>query len=408
MAMDWVTWPIQFAQVLRIARMIEALQIFARDASNANHQRRLLVATNGFSTTSTQEAKILTALVAFMDGSEVPALQGIFTNWKSKLSNLQDGVFKLLAEDLGLSTDEVAFGSVTYQYDDALTDGTIAILKRRGVLGALYHQMLTDGRYVVGPAVGFGTFTAQNGNQGLLSVSSMTGRGHCLAGTLRFECDDQTVDAPKLKVTLTLDVPLPDGRTVLEADNRLTPDKSFEDGQIGLLTTIARSGLASPVESGDNGNIFSATSFSSPKAADSNLGIFYCKVTRQSQAPIWLIEFYSDSARTNKVGQATTDGTAGSVTFTGATAIQLNGGTSIVTTFDKAAAHALLPAAGNKDEDIQWDIDTPRIGDVWTRTVTNDDAGNYQAKTARLWRIDWPTTGSTLFTDADASSISMS
>lgn len=405
MALNYTTAQVQLAQMLRMLRKRFAMVIQVRDADNANYDQRLLVATSAFSTTDNQERRVLNEISSYLDDTDVGAFISRFTGFRDKIESTEEGFFKILAEDMGINSEEKAFGAISYQYDEQLTDGTVAIKKRRGVLGTFWHKMVADGYYVVANVVTFGTFTAENGNGGTVAVTSMSCLGHTKTGTLRFECIDDTVDAPLFQVSVVFDKPLGDGTVQRVAEDKsLTCGKSFEHGEVGITCVLTVSGLAAPTESGDGGAMWASTTFTSPKAADSNHGIFYNKVTRQSAGDTWLIEFYSDDARTSKVGHSTVNGTSGTV----AVSVTMNGGTVFASTFDKAAAATALPTAGNTDSDIKWDIDTPVEGDVYTRTNTNDEAGLYQTKTGDAWPISLPTSGATLFTDANASSISIS
>jgi hypothetical protein len=406
MPINYTTLPIQIATMLRMARKIHALQIQQRDASNANYDRRLLIQANGLSTSDDQEAKVFGGFLAWLDGAAVPNERALFASLRAKIESQLDGLGKIIAEDLAASADERGRAWIDYEYDSDLTDGTIAIKQRHGLWGLLYRDMAAaaNSQYITANAISFGSFTAGSGNNGTLTATSRSGASHVLTGTARVECVDDTVDRPQFRVTLTPTLPRADGVVAIEGDNLLTAGKSWEDGPTGLTMTLTVSGLAAPTEAGDNGNIFSSTSIASPKEADSNKGIFYITVTRQASAPIWLVEVYRDSARTEKVGRATTDGTTGTAVLT----ITCNGGSIITTTFDKAAANTALPSAGNSDADISFDIDTPHVGDFWTFTTTSDDAGNYATKIAQLWPATLPTSGSNLWTDANASSISMS
>ena len=66
-----------------------------------------------------------------------------------------------------------------------------------------------------------------------------------------------------------------------------------------------------------------------------------------------------------------------------------------------------MPATGDT-ADAQWDIETPRLGDKWTRSLTNDYAGVFATKILKLWRASLPIAGANLWTDANAADVSMS
>ncbi len=207
--------------------------------------------------------------------------------------------------------------------------------------------------------------------------------------------------ATTLSVQLQLDQELIDGTTEVDADNDLTVGQNFEDGPTGLNLKLD---LGSIVEAGDDGAMFSATTITNPQSGDTDNGKIYIRVTRQATSPIWLIEYFSDGSLTTLQGTDTSDTTVGTDTIT----ITGSAGTIFSTTFDRAAAAVQLPATGNTDSDITFDIVNPREGDRWTIPVTNDEAGNFATKLARNYRasLNSVAAGNTIV-DADAASVSM-
>lgn len=388
---------------LKNMRKIEALIEHAIRSDNANYNSRLLVAASGYDQSVTVEKRAYGSQTTFFGGPMYDALAQLFRDFRSKMESTAD-YFGYLADAMGLAKADKDAGAIKYVYEEVA--GVIAIVDHLGYLGALRRDMLAQAFYVVANGVTFGSFTADPGNRGTLSVSAMTGLSHMLTGTLIFECEDETVDQPKLKVSLELAKPLPDKTTLIEADNLLNVDKAYEDGPTGLSCTIARSGLAAPTKTGDGSTLFSGTTtIATPSEGDMAGGVLQCRVTRQAVAPIWLLEFFSDSSRTIKVGRATTDGTSG----TAAIDVTLKSGTRFQhSTFDRAAAHAALAAAGDNDDDISFDIKTPRKGDRWTRVATNDEVGVFATKLAKLRRVSLPTSGSSQYTESNASSVSVS
>jgi hypothetical protein len=270
----------------------------------------------------------------------------------------------------------------------------------------MYEDMKTVAptQYVTPNVITFGggDLVAEFGNRGELSVVGgsgvMTGESHALPGSVVFEVTDEQVDVPKLSLVNELDEMLPEGEFKVSADNLVPVDKSYVDGPTAFTLFVRRPKLTNPTTTGDAGLLFSGTeTISTPKGADMEFGILRVRVTRQALAPIWLVEFFNSTDRDQKVGRFTTDTTVGTVAID----VTLRGGTRFQTTaFDRAAAHALLPAAGNTDDDIAFDIKTPRLGDRWRRTVANNFVGNFATKFAKMRRFSPPTTGTTLWTDA--------
>jgi hypothetical protein len=361
-----------------------------------------LVASNAFSTSATDEARVLASQTSRLENEALTALRNEWKSLRSKIESKTD-FFGLIADDLGASETDRNAGAIQYLYDDD-GSGAITIRERRGILGALYRDMQTNTQHVLPNGVTFGSLTAASGNRGLLTATAMTGLSHALTGTAVFEVVDEDVTQPQIRVSLEYTNPLPDGITFVKASNFLTPEKSFEDGPTGFTITLTRTGLASPTETDPNA-LFASTSFATPATGDCDNGVYHFKVSRVATSPIWIIEVFRDSSRSSKVGvpNATVDGTSGTQVLT----IPCSNGTVITTTFSKTNAAGAI-SEGSSDSTVSYDIETPRLGDRWTRSVTNDEAGNYATKMAKMWRFTLPTNGSPAWTDSNASSISMS
>jgi hypothetical protein len=406
---DYAMLQVAIGAYFKIAQKSISRREHARLADNANYDRRLPLAANGFDTSDNEENKAYGNLVAYLDQTVVQSAQTELVNFRSLMEG-KENLFGVIAAEIAPSKEDADAGAIEYEYEDV--DGVISIAKRKGMLGALYRQMQTDGYYVAPNAVSNGGLTAQAGNSGALTGTTLTFLGHTPSGVMVFECVDATVAAPKFKVSLRIDTAsiLGDGTDYLEADNQLTLEKSFSDGPTGCSTLVlSRSGLASPTESGDNNALISGMTFTSPQDADCDDGVFYLTVDRTivgASSNIWLIQFYNASSRTGetKVGQVITDGTSGTPSLS----LVLQNGTLVNFTFDRAAAHAAIPTPGaTPDHDISYDISTPAVGDKWTLAITNDYAGNFQTKALKLWRFSFPVSGSTQFTDSNAATVSM-
>lgn len=402
MAMNYTTFPIQLAQLLRMMRKREVLAEHIRLADNANYDRRLLVAANGFSTSDTGEAKVLSSQLARLDNASLTALRNEWRALRSLIESKND-FFGLLADDLGASEQDRNAGAIQYVHDVSEA-GAVTIRERRGLLGLLYKDMQTNSQHILPNGVTLGPLTAVSGNRGALTSTSHTALSHALTGTVVFEVVDEDVTLPQIRVTHEFTNPTPDGITFVTAANFLTPEQSFTDGPTGHTIVLTRSGLAAPTETDPTGFVASTT-IATPASGDCDNGVFHLKISRVATAPIWVIEVYSDSSRTTKVGvpNAECDGTSGTQILT----IVCNNGTTITTTFNKTTAAANI-AAGASDSSVSWDIKTPRLGDKWYRSCTNDEAGNYATKMAKAWRFTLPTNAVPSFTDSNASSISMS
>lgn len=408
MVMNYTRFPDYFGGILQVGRKREALWQHATRANDVDFDRRLYSRANGLDNTVTAENRTKSRLNSQLDDVQGPGLEGLFTSWFTEAESLL-GLFGIIALDSPLVTDaDRAASPIAVSYTYSNTDGVIAITERLGILGALRRDMLANSQKVVANVVAFtgGDIVADSVNIGKLTSTTMTGLSHTLAGELLLRCTGENVDAPEFSVELELTDRLAGQESpIITADNPVTAERAYEDGPTGLTLLLTRPGLAAPVEAGDTGNIFSSTTFLTPAETDMNTGVLQIRVTRNASAPDFTVEFFNSSGRTTKVGQTTVTGLTGTVALD----VTLNGKTRFQSTFDKAAAAIELPVSGNVDNDISFDIETPRVGDVWTRPVTNDEAGNFATRIAHVptWRISLPTTGSNLFTDSLAVDISV-
>jgi hypothetical protein len=403
MALNHTTHQVQLGAICKVARKIKNFIDDCKNASDASDDRRLLSVANGFQQSDSDQAKIYGRHTGHFDGPKLGALRGLWTGYRALFESSED-YGGLLRKAIGMTAEEIAGGAISYEYEE-LASGQVTIIGRRGLWGALYRAMDEDDYKVVANAISFGTFTAGAQNRGAtLTVTSMSGLSHALPGVLRLLCVDESVTSPKFSLVNVLDPVLPDGTPEVAADRQLTCEKTYQDGQTGIFATLTRPGLAAPTKAGDGGSIFSGTTtISTPKTADMEGGVMYVRVLRQTD-PDWLIEFYSSSARTKRVGSLTIDGTSGTVAID----YPLVNGTRFQhSAFDKAAAAALLTAVGDEDADITFDILTPRKGDTFYRTVANDFAGNYSTILALLRRASLPVAGTNLYTDSNAANVTV-
>lgn len=400
--MDYTNTFTQLGAELKNARTIEALLIRFRDSDDATYASRLISA--AYSVSVDEEDNAISIDKAFFKGGVVGDLKGLHG---SAMSTFESAFFPVLGQELDIDDIEAAKGAIGYDYDTVLqATGQIVITRRRGYWGSLYNQMVDDSETIRKNVLSFGAFTPGPANVGLLAVAgspTFAGMDHTLSGVIRWTCTSQNVDKPQLSCQLELTKPLPDGTTVIVADNPVTPGFSFEDGQTGLSFEID---LDAMTKSGDAGGpIFSSETFTLPSANDTNLGIFYIKVTRQASGPTWLIEWFNNSDTSNPlnlVQRKTINGAAGTVTG------QVMLRNSVFSfSFNKTNAAADMPAATNT-RTVTYDIHTPREGDFWTKTVTNDETGNFATKLAHRYRASLNSVANPGQTISDALAASLS
>jgi hypothetical protein len=379
-----------------ISRVLTALLEYAA-LSGTNHFRTLITVANAYDKTLTEDARAIGFDTAHYDTSMVPNVRALYRNYRGVIQS-QSGWAGVLSREINLSdADKSVQAFITYRYEN-INLGEIHNIDKQGPFGGLYKQMQIDGQYIVSNYVQAAALTALGVTRGTLSDSSVIPSNflsNCHTGTLTFKCTNESTTAPQLSVVNTiapnssasaLSAGLPDGSNVVTAENPLTVNKSFDDMKVGLSSlTLIRPGLAAPTVTGDNVStpLFSSVTVTSPYDGDCYKGIFYVRVTAQSTAPLWLIEFFSDSGLTNKVGAITTDTNIGSVALTKT----LNSGSVLAFTFNRANAHTVLASFG-QTLSISVDIKTPRIGDVWTMAITN----NYNGLCATLIGKMWPGT----------------
>jgi hypothetical protein len=396
MAIDYATLQIQFGALLRVSRGLAAEWEFAKKSSDVSHFRRVLSVANGFLQDDTEEAQAYSDMCAFYDEVARTAAE----KWSSHRTRIEGEFFNLLKRDLPASAEKEVSGAISYAYENI--DGAITISARNGVLGALRKDMLTNTQYITANVIAFtgGVLVADSGNRGSVpTVNAMAGLSHTLAGTMVYTVASESVTAPTLNVSIELPYPLPDGTEIIKAENVLTLEKSHEDGHTGITQQLTRPGLAAPTEVGDTGNIFSASSFTTPKTGDMAGGILYVRITRQA-SDTWLIEYFNDSSLTVRVGSDTTSTLVGNYTI----AKVLKNGTHFNSTVDRAAANTQCPVVGNS-QTTSFDIKTPRLGDRWTIPVTNNAAGVIATKMAQLWRWSPPVAGVSMWAENTATSL---
>jgi hypothetical protein len=313
-----------------------------------------------------------------------------------RISDFETYFFAFVDKYLNTSDEDKAGGAISYTYDPTLLPlGEVRILNRTGRWAAIRKKMIADSKVVQKNVVSLGAISADSGNQGVVVESGVVSMDHALAGELVMVCTDDTVGATKFSVVNNLSTSLVAARSSdfgsserqIVAENLLTIGKYWEDGKIGAGFTLA---LSSVVESGDGGAIFSSTTVSSPAEGDSSKGKHYFEVERVNSSTgfDFMVRWFRSGSLSLTADLVTSQGVSGT---SGTQVLTLLGSSSTIqTTFDKAAAATALPSVGNKDSDIVFDIKNPRIGDVLRKTVSNDEAGNYQSKIARRWPFSLP------------------
>lgn len=398
MAIDWTKLQYTLAQEMIITRVLTAL-LERAGQTGANYFRTLLTVANAYDTTVVEDNRAVNTDTSHYDTVMVPGIRTLIRNYRAILQNpfAWAGV---LAREINMSdADKAVFNFIVYDYEN-VNLGEIYVTDRRGALGALYKKMVDDDQRVVSNYVTNGSLSSVGTTRGDLDSTLVVGTNflsNCHTGILTFKCVNESVSAPQMLVSNTLapndasgalSLGLPDGTTVINAQNLLTVNKAFDDMRMGVTGLILnRPGLASPTKTGDDATnpLMSSASITTPYDGDCFKGQFYIRITRNAVAPIWTIEYFADSGLTQKVGGQTTDTAVGSVVLTKT----LNSGSVVVFTLSRANAATVLPSATD-DITITLDIETPRLGDTWEMTVTNSYNGLASTLIGKLWPISLP------------------
>lgn len=346
------------------------------------------------------------AETASKDGLKDTTVPGLVSASSGRKSGFESYFFPFMDLAMTIPQTDRDGGAITYDYDPTLeAAGEIRIVARRGRWGALRREMIAAPSTIKKNVIAFGALAAPSTNQGVLALSGVAvGSDHTLGGEFTFSVVDDTVGAEKLAVNLALTNPLVDGTVSVAAERNLQVDQFFGEGQTGLDVTL----VLGPVdETGDDGAIFSATTVQNRSEADSAKGKHFITVKRLAvggAGPHFRVSWYRSGslALTDQVTTQDVTGEAGSVPLA-----LVGSESTISTTFDKTAAAAFLPLVDDIDSDIVFDLKIPRIGDRWTMTVTNDEAGLGATKIARRWRASLNSDAAPTISDALFASIAI-
>lgn len=381
----------QLGAHLKAMRKLHVLREHARLATNAAHNRRLLLSNSGdaaYSTSDDEEAAAYAQDVTHLDDDLVPAIEAAFTAYRTNLET-PTSWFGVLAAELGLDADDLD-DPIDYEY--SVVNGAVAISKRIGTLGQWYEEMVRQKYVVVANKITAGSLVPDDDNVGTLEITD-AGTGaflsNCPSGKFTFICTDASISAPKFSVRFvpTKAAKLADGTGGLEATNELTAEQVFADGEMGIKALVlSRTTLDNVDEQNDNGGILSAYVVTNPQDSDSDEGKFYFTIFHD--VANWHLYVYRLSSRASSA----VVGAAHFAIDTGTEAITVtcSGGTVLEFTFDHDAAIIALPDTDDLEEDLYIDIGGFAEGDEWTLDVTNDYAGNFSTKIMQAWRVALP------------------
>lgn len=394
--MSIVTMFAQLGAHLKNMRKLHVAREHARLASDASHNRRLLLTNSGdpaYSTSDTEESAAYTQDGEFHADSLAPGLQDLFIAYRD---GIQDPTswFGVVASELALDLENLG-DPIEYLYDEALEalTGEIAISKRTGPLGELHAEMERQGYVVVGNVVTAGSIVAKSANTGDLETTEVGADSffpNCPTGTLKLVCTDPSISSPKFSVVIAIAGAslLADGTASLESENELQAEQPFMDGRLGLNGVVfSRPGLAAPGEFNDDANLVASLSVEDPQDDDCDEGKFYFVIARD--AANWIVQIYRSSARLagDLVGQDYFAIGAG----TEARSIPCGAGTTVNYTFSHTNALVEFPDTQTGEEiDLYIDIGHFAEGDEFSIALTNAEGGKISTKTMHAWRAHFP------------------
>jgi hypothetical protein len=334
-----------------------------------------------------------TDLKSILKGTTEEDFRNVHNGWKA--AALDSTMLTYLGKAMDLDEGTIGEGAVVYEYNEALRGetGQTTVTRRGGVLGTLARVMELAGESVRVNGVTLGAITAQAGNRGVLTESTVGGgRSHALPGVLSMHVIDETIGRTQLSLELKLTDPLPTGEVSRFADKSVFVTGSgsagvdYEDGPTGVTLQIRYGAF---VESGDAGNIIANFAWTDPSGEDSDFGVIYVRITRVSQADavngIFLIELFRGA---NFDLEENLIGSRPILVDTGTVAVSIPGRVSNFTLdFNAGNADTALPNDDDEDADIEFDQQVPRLGDVFTKTVANDKAGVFSTKVAEEYPV---------------------
>lgn len=380
MSHDWTEIGENLGGVLSLTDFKRREVAFAAEADGLNFEKDVIV--NAFDLTDADQIAAAAALNEHVEESELAALRGIWSDWITKTAEELLSVFDVA---FVLSDADRSAGPYAYTYDETLAgQGQIAVQTRSGFLAAIRQALIDEGLQVQRNVVTMGALAAVGTPTGSILLTSATGQDFCLSGTFRLECVSDIVEAVQFQVTHDMTSRLADGTRVLTADRRLQVAKAFADENTGVAILLS---FNTPTITTDPSALFSLLTITNATDGTTDKGRYYVKVTRNT-GDVWLVELFKDSSLTNLVGSdATASGVAGLTAIT----IQTQSG-SVAVTINKANAAAAMPVVGNTYAGTIFNMRIPRVGDKWEFTSSNDEAGAFATKLAKIpgWRIALP------------------
>jgi len=309
-----------------------------------------------------------------------------------------------------------------YEYDTATVIGQVLITGRLGIYPEVRQSMLDQSAPAGVQTVQQGNPTSGNlkalaGNTGKLrgeglpaasgTVATLVLDQHLQSGTLRLRCTQQVVGLTRFTVENVLAqklLQIPDGgrqrsRASILANNAAFVEFRYLDGPIGVDFTLR---YEDPVETGDDGDIFSGTTITGANDGETDLGNVFMSVQKTSAiasgdtSDIFTVRAFSEESRITQVGVTTVD------TFSGVTSgVSITTGELMVIMFNfkNDNADTKLPLKASIENDVKFDLQVPRIGDQFEIPLTEDFQSEHNKYLARNHVGSFPASASPTISD---------
>lgn len=324
------------------------------------------------------------------------SLQNLYTNRRTDFRN--DVLLTFMADFLAAPQSDRTSGSgFLYNYDTTTVNGQVLISGRRGIFPVMRQAMLDQSAPAGAQNVGQHTYTIGNlvpdvGNQGSLLGENLIASSataitlvlsqHFIPGTMHLKTESdvigRTVFSLENVVTDKLIVAAAVGSqsvTTITADNDARVSFRHQDGPVGTDFTL---NYIAPIESGDDGNILSGVTITSPNATDTDIGKVFVRVETTaaiasgSSADEFTLTLFGNSGRSVAVGSSVIAGFSG---VTSAVVITTSRSMVFTFTFNNVNGNTKLPNLNDRDDDIEFNLDPPRTGDKWTIAVSGTPTG---------------------------------
>lgn len=367
-----------------------------------------------------EQDKAETSSKAKLQSNTIAALQSAYRQRRTDFGS--DIITSFIADFLKVPpTERIVGPGFKTIYDTTSVSGQRLIKERQGIFAELRQSMLDQSAPAGAQSVTAGTPTAGNltaltgnvgklKNEGVAAATAITlvMAQHIQQGTVHVKCTSDTVGSARFSIENVLDAklaaaPVPQSRLdsiLAEGSATAQITKQYQDQHLGVDFTLS---MVDPVESGDDGTIFSATSITNPNGTDTDFGKVYAKMKRTKKNPPdatdeFTFTLFSNSSRTTQIGSAVVATIVGSETVS----ITTSRGMVLTTTINKANANTKLPALNDEDVDLQWDLQPPRLGDEWTVAITHTFGSRFNKFLAENYLGSIPTSGAPTIADGFA------